>query len=86
MKSLNKASSLWNNLSIKEVETSDYQAACCLNGRVSAPRAGAARRDAHVTIENQHVPLEWLKEIVGKAEQPLQPGHHEDVPVPAPHG
>ncbi|MFZ5823907.1 MAG: hypothetical protein ACOY94_06220 [Bacillota bacterium] len=34
MKSLNQTQELWTNLSVKEVENSNYQSACCLNARI----------------------------------------------------
>lgn len=36
MKSLNKSKELWTNMSVKEVEDSNYSAACCLQARINA--------------------------------------------------
>src|SRR5688572_28875530 len=35
MKALNNSDNFWTNLSVKEVEISEYQAACCLNVRIN---------------------------------------------------
>jgi hypothetical protein len=36
MKSLNKSKELWTNMSVKEVENSNYNSSCCLNARVNS--------------------------------------------------
>jgi hypothetical protein len=45
MKSLNKSKELWTNMSVKEVEDSNYNAACCLNARVNASIQNSADKE-----------------------------------------
>jgi hypothetical protein len=38
MKSLNTSADLWNKLSLKEMESKEYQSACCLNVKVNVQK------------------------------------------------
>ena len=67
MKALNNSDGLWTNLSVKEVEVSEYQAACCLNIRIN--RQAQVSRDPEITFDNETVPLSTLREVVKKTEQ-----------------
>lgn len=51
MKSLNSTEKLWTSQSAKDVDVSDYQAACCLNAKVNSPRSKGA--EAMIKIENE---------------------------------
>ncbi len=67
MKALNNSDGLWTNLSVKEVEISEYQTACCLNVRIN--RQAQVARDPEISIDNETVPLETLRDIVQKADK-----------------
>jgi hypothetical protein len=78
MKSLNGTEKLWTSQSAKDVDVSDYQAACCLNAKVSSPRAKGAH--AAIKIENEEVPQEFLKKVLDRAEQAKgKEGHSEEI-------
>lgn len=69
MKSLNNSDGLWTNLSTKEVDIADYQAACCLNVKVNKQATAA---NPEVTIDNESVPLDVLRDVVAKADAARQ--------------
>jgi len=69
MKSLNNSDGLWTNLSAKEVEISEYQAACCLNIRINRQASAARTADPEIHIDNEAVPLDVLRQVVEKADQ-----------------
>jgi hypothetical protein len=66
MKPLNNSDELWTNLSAKEVEIAEYQAACCLNIRIN--RQAQVARDPEIMIDNESVPLDTLRKVVEKAD------------------
>jgi len=78
MKSLNSTAKLWTSLSAEDVDTSDYQAACCLNARINAPADRV--RNPEIVIDTQTVSVDFLKKVLERAERgQLQPGKFEDI-------
>jgi hypothetical protein len=82
MKSLNSTDKLWASQSAKDIDTSDYQAACCLNARVNSPAAAAAA--PHIRIENADIPVDFLKKVLEKSEHAAtKQNHSEDIKSPS---
>jgi hypothetical protein len=78
MKSLNGTEKLWTSQSAKDVDVSDYQAACCLNARVNK---AAHLAQPVLKIENEEVPADFLKKVQEKLDQAKtkQGTHSEDI-------
>jgi hypothetical protein len=54
MKSLNNSKELWSNMSVKEIENSNYNSACCLNARVNSDiQSGAEGNSKKVTERSE---------------------------------
>jgi len=82
MKSLNSTDKLWTSRSLKDVDLSDYQAACCLNGRVNSP---AQTADPVILIENEQVSVDFLRKVLERVDHAkTQSRHSEDIKHPSP--
>ena len=78
MKSLNSTDKLWTNRSAKDVDMSDYQAACCLNFRVTA--TVQQKVVPLIKIEDEEVTEEFLKTVLDRMEAAKKtPGQLEDI-------
>jgi hypothetical protein len=66
MKSINESDELWTSLSVEEVDTSEYQAACCLNVRINKE---AMVSTPEILIDNTRVTRTFLKQVLAKAEK-----------------
>jgi hypothetical protein len=78
MKSLNSTDKLWTSLSAKDADTAEYQAACCLNARINFEERVV--RAPEVVIDNQTVPVEFLRKILERSEDAkANVGHAESI-------
>jgi len=78
MKSLNGTEKLWTSQSAKDVDLSDYQAACCLNAKINSPAAKGSQ--PIIRIENEEVPQDFLKKILERSEHAKSVhGHEENI-------